>query len=320
MMSTHLLHSDGRIEWNTRHDLALTCPQNTTVWVDIEVGEEQDIEALESLKLQWSFHPLAIEDCVHPQSRAKYERYPNHDFLVLLGLDHATEAPLDTLPICVFLKGRLLVTYRSREVRAVETVKKRIQGDGIIAGADRLVHALLDTLIDEFIPLLDEYESSLDELEHQAIQSARAEILDQLVKVRRDLLHIRRILGPFQEVIRRYTDEERGEVEADCKLLFRDVQDHILAIQDLVSVRLEICNGAIQTHNNATNERLNKVMKYLAVVSTLALPMTIISGIFGMNFDVIPTTHHANGFYSAIIMMFSVAAVLLGIFRWRRWI
>ena len=144
-------------------------------------------------------------------------------------------------------------------------------------------------------------------------------MMTDLISIRRELHHLRRILTPFHELIRRYSDREGG-MSPECQLLFRDVQDHILVLQDLVSVRLEICSGGIQTHSNATTERLNQVMKYLAVVSTLGLPMTIVSGIFGMNFEVIPITHHALGFYIAVGLMMVASAVLLGVFRYRRWI
>lgn len=318
MMEIHLIHSDGRVDSGVGLALALEAPQDCTVWVDIEgPGEEE----LGLLRTQWCFHPLAIEDCMNRQLRAKYERYPLHEFIVLLALDHRTEEDLDTLPVCVFLQQRLVVSVRQAQVTAVDTVKRRMDAEHhtLAYSRDRLIHAFLDTIVDEFMPLLDRYEESLDDLERRLPTETSPQMMADLISIRHELHHLRRILTPFHEMIRRYTDREGG-ISPECQLLFRDVQDHILVLQDLVSVRLEICSGAIQTHSNMTTDRLNQVMKYLAVVSTLGLPMTIVSGVFGMNFEVIPITHHALGFYIAIGIMAVTSLALLGWFRYKRWI
>lgn len=318
MMEIHLIHTDGRVESGVSLLAAMHVPQDCTVWVDIEgVGEEE----LGMMRTQWCFHPLAIEDCVNRQLRAKYERYPTHDFLVLLALDHRTDEDLDTLPICLLMRQRLVVSVRQAPVVAVSSVKQRMDAEHstLAYSQDRLVHAFLDAVVDEFMPLLDRYEEWLDDLERRLCADTSPKMMTDLISIRRELLHLRRILTPFHELIRRYSDREGG-MSPECQLLFRDVHDHILVLQDLVSVRLEICSGAIQTHNNATTEQLNKTMKYLAVASTLGLPMTIISGVFGMNFEVIPITHHALGFYIAVGMMIVTSALLIGLFRYRRWI
>lgn len=333
MLTAHLLHADGRIEFDVNHALALQAPAETTVWVDLTWVEAlesdtdklprngRDDAALELLKTHWAFHPLAIEDSIVRQLRAKYERYPTHDFMVTLALDHSTSAALDTIPVCIFIRQRLVVTVRPGPVKALDTVKRRLQEDvRAVYNLDRLVHLILDAAVDEFMPLLDSYEDELDRLENCAHTDTSPQVMEDLVRIRRNLLNIRRILAPFQEVIRRYTDRDHGDMSPECRLQFRDVQDHILVLQDVVAIRLEICNGAIQSHTNATSERLNQVMKYLAVVSTMGLPMTVVSGVFGMNFDVIPIAHHAWGFFIALFLMFGSAFALVGWFRWRRWI
>lgn len=318
MVQVHLLHSDGRIEFGVSHALALEPPPETTIWVDIEGAGPNEQELLAK---SWSFHPLAIEDSVSRQQRAKYERYPTHDFLVILALDQSTEEELDTIPICAFLRKRMIVTVHTRPVRVLNTIQERLKADqSSIGHLDRLVHLLLDATVDEFMPLLDRYEKDLDTLESLATVAAREQTMEELLFMRRELLLVRRILTPFQEVVRRYTDREHGEMAPECRLLFRDVHDHLLVLLDLVALRMEVCSGAIEAHAHATNERLNQVMKYLAVVSTLGLPMTIVSGIFGMNFEVIPITHHAWGFSFAVGMMAFLSIALLGWFRWRKWI
>jgi magnesium transporter len=332
MIAAHLIHADGHIALNVSQAVALQAPADSTVWVDIQwkqaLDQDQDHrpnngrddQALDLLRSHWHFHPLAIEDAINRQLRAKYERYPTHDFLVLLALDQSTTESLDTVPICMFIRQKLVVTVRHGNIRAVETVLHRLKTDTRGTNSmDRLVHLMLDSVVDEFMPLLDRHEDRLDELELRSNRDTRPQVMEDLVAVRRELLHVRRILTPFQELVRRYTDRDGNDVASECHLLFRDVTDHILVLQDLVAVRLEICNGAIQAHANASTERLNVVMKYLAVVSTLGLPMTVISGVFGMNFDVIPIAHHNWGFFIAVGLMVTSAGLLLGWFRYKRW-
>ncbi|HNC96793.1 MAG TPA: magnesium transporter CorA family protein [Myxococcota bacterium] len=333
MIKAHLIHADGRIELEVSQAVALEAPKDCTVWVDVlwkqAMDEDQDHRpnngrddhALDLLRSHWHFHPLAIEDAINRQLRAKYERYPTHDFLVLLALDQNTSESLDTVPICMFLRQKLLVTVRHGSIRAVDTVLQRLKTDTRGTNSmDRLVHLMVDSVVDEFMPLLDRHEDRLDELELRSNRDIRPQVMEDLVTIRRELLHVRRILTPFQELVRRYIDREGSDVASECHLLFRDVTDHILVLQDLVAVRLEICNGAIQAHANASTERLNVVMKYLAVVSTLGLPMTVISGVFGMNFDVIPIAHHNFGFFIAVGLMFFSAGLLMGWFRYKRWL
>lgn len=318
MIRTHLLHDDGRVEGNAPIDLACAPPGDTTVWVDML---EPTPEELALLSQRWRFHPLAIEDVTHAQKRSKYERYPDHAFVVTQALDRTTDDLLDTVPISIFLRPGLVVSVRHKPVAAVESVF------GVLATfpervgphADRILHALLDAVIDEYTTTLYTLETRVDKLEEQATEHDTMGLVEDLVWVRRDLLSLRRMTLPQIELVRRFVDADNGELGGGARIYYRDVLDHLTIIQEQTALLLDICNGALQVHANAVNERLNQVMKYLAIVSTLALPMTIISGIFGMNFDVIPISHHGFGFWIAVGLMLTSAAGLLAIFRHRRW-
>lgn len=319
MIRTHILHDDGRVESNATIDLACAPQPDATVWVDML---DPTPEELLLLSERWRFHPLAIEDVSHHQKRSKYERYPDHGFLVTQALDRTTPTdPLDTVPVSVFLRPTLVVSVRPKDVAAVAVVFRTLATypERVGSHADRILHALIDAVIDEYTSTLYDFEERVDALEEQAVRSLRRTLVEDLVRVRRDLLMLRRMTLPQIELVRRFVDAENGELGGGARIYFRDVLDHLTHIQEQTSLLLDICNGALQVHSNAANEQLNKVMKYLAIVSTLALPMTVISGIFGMNFDVIPISHQIYGFWVAVGMMLGSAVFLLGIFRARRW-
>jgi magnesium transporter len=279
-------------------------------------------EELALLSDRWRFHPLAVEDVTHGQKRSKYERYPDHAFVVTQALDRSTEDdPLDTVPVSIFLRPGLVVSVRPRDVAALDTVFKVLATypERVGSHADRILHAILDAVIDEYTHMLYGFEARVDAMEEQATGHDHVGLVEDLVWVRRDLLMLRRMTLAQIELVRRFVDAETGELGGGARIYFRDVLDHLTIIQEQTALLLESCNGALQVHSNAVNERLNQVMKYMAIVSTIMLPMTIISGIFGMNFDVIPISHQAHGFWMAVGMMVVSATTLLAIFRSRGW-
>lgn len=318
MIRTHLLHDDGRVDSNASIDLACAPPPNTTVWVDLLAPTPEEIALLST---RWHFHPLAIEDVTHGQKRSKYERYPDHAFVVSQALDRSTDDLLDTVPISIFLRAHLVVSVRPKQVAAVEAVFAVLATfpERVGPHADRILHALVDAVIDEYTTALYDLEARVDALEEQATSADQLGLVEDLVWVRRDLLTLRRMTLPQMELVRRFVDAGAGDLGGGAHIYFRDVLDHLTIIQEQTALLLDVCNGALQVHSNAVNERLNQVMKYMAIVSTLMLPMTVISGIFGMNFEIIPISHHAYGFWLAVGMMLASATGLLAIFRARRW-
>ncbi len=292
-------------------------PKGWTLWVELEDATKEEIDQLGA---RWAFHKLALEDCRNQQRRAKYERYATHSFLVALALDQRTAEALDTTAIHIFLRSDLIVSVHASGMPCITTIRAALESDPGHVGCTpgRIAHALVDAAIDEFMPLLDDFEERGESLERQATQEPRPHLVDQLTSLRRDLLTLRRITVSVKESASRLMDSQ--ETTEEDRLYFRDVMDHILAIGDAVTVQLEVCNGALQVHANMVNERMNQVMKYLAIVSTFLLPMTVISGAFGMNFKYIPTTDSPAGFWGAITMMGISAAGLLWYFRRRGWL
>ncbi len=299
---------------------ALDAPADCAVWLDIEAPGAEELALLAD---HFRFHPLAIEDCLHIQKRAKIERYPSHGFVVLCALDRTTRDDLlDTVPVCIFLRPGLIVSVHPKRVTALERVETLLgaEPDRVGTASERVLHALVDAVVDEFLPLVDDQGDHVDELEVAAARTPTPAVMDALITARHDLLQVRRIILPHIEVIRRLVDPDAKEVSPEYRVYFRDVLDHALIVHDNVSLHLEVANGAISVHANAVNEHLNQVMRFLAVVSTFMLPWTIISGIFGMNFDVIPAAHQPFGFYIAISLMLACSMGLLVWFRRRGWV
>lgn len=323
MMRCHLLSGDAPLVSDVPLDAALAAiaegeSPGASLWVDVEAPDTADLDVLLNT---FHFHSLAVEDCHNPQRRSKYERYASHTFLVINALDRTTSHdPLDLVAICVFVRPRLVVTVRPHAVAAVDGVRTRLESDPErrFGTTERLLHAIIDAVVDEFLPLLDAYEEELGELQRRIGEPGTA-VLDRLVTIRRELLVVRRIVLPHIEVIRRLVDPETTDVSPEIRLYFRDVLDHAMIVSDTDALLLDVANGALQLHANAVNERLNEVMKFLTITSVLMLPWSVISGIFGMNFDIIPIAHQRFGFWLALSGMFTSAAALGWYFRRKGW-
>ena len=316
MVRTRVLLPDGHVQAGEGFALAHTAPEGATVWVDVTASNEVGLAAIPA---KWRFHPLALEDCLHEQHRSKYERYPTHGFIVVHALNTDTEEDLDTVALRIFVRPGLVVSVHDRPISAVDRVENVLLNDAerIGLGADRVVYAIIDAIVDEFMPLLDRWEEAIDAIERRTDLNRELSALDETVAARHNLLVLRRVLLPQQEVVRRLMDSP--ETTENGRIYYRDVLDHMDALADSAALLVEVCAGMIQVQVERTNERLNKTMKYMAIVSTLLLPMTVISGVFGMNFEYIPTMHDRAGFYGAVGLMVVSALALIAWFRWRRW-
>jgi magnesium transporter len=238
---------------------------------------------------------------------------------VLQCLDTDTVAALDTVAVRIFHRAGLVVTVHDRPVSALTRVEHLLVADAerVGNGADLVLHAIFDAAIDEFTPLPDRWEEALDALEARADADHEAATLDDLVALRRDLLVMRRKMLPQQEVVRRIL--ESPDLVGGASMYFRDVLDHMDALSDSAALLVDVCEGETRLQNQRADDRLNNVMKYLALVSTLLLPMTVISGALGMNFVHIPHATSPWGFWQAVALMLASASALVLWFRRKRW-
>lgn len=319
MLRTCVFLPDGTVDRDCPVTESYEPPAGALAWVDMEEPTQEELALLAG---RWHFHPLAVEDCVHPQRLSKFERFPTHGFLVFHALDPSTEdEALDTMGVRVFLRAGLVVTVHPRPLPAIDRTwhDAKIWPERFARSAEWLVHVIVDGIVDDFTRLLYTFEDRVDALEARATSLHNRRLVPDMVRVRRDLLMVRRIVLPQREVVRRFCDADDPDFGPDVRVYFRDVLDHVEVVHDTTSLLLDICNGALQIHADMVNERLNQVMKYMAIVSTLLLPMTVISGAFGMNFVQIPLSAHPHGFTIALVLMLASASVLLVLFRIRRW-
>ena len=291
----------------------------TRGWLDLEGASAVELQALEQ---HFGFHPLAIEDAQSPDTRPTIEEYETFLFLVTRAInDNPGHRALDLIPFFAFLNDRVLVTVHDRPIRSVSGAIDRLRKHPELLGegTDRLLHHLLDQLVDYYFPILEDLEERVDQLEDRVFKRPKPEVLAKIFAARKDVVVLRRSLGPLREVLANLMSGV-PYVRAELRPFFRDVYDHVLRTLDELETQRDILAGLLDGYLSQVNNRLSEVMKTLTALATIGLPFTVVSGYFGMNFEALPWIKQPWGVAAATSLMIGISVALFLMFRWRRWL
>lgn len=302
--------------------LEATLDDGRSAWLDLEI---EDIPELKTFGEILPGHALNWEDAGKPGQRPKLEDHGDHLFLIVRGLNTAVvrlARQLETMQLAAFLTPRLLVTIRSGPLHSVDHVAERImQGIPLLqSGPDAVLHAILDNLVDAYAPHVERWEEEVERLEREAILNPRNTVLARILHIRKHLTNLRRIAIGQKEILLQLSREHHGLVQEDHRPYFRDVYDHLVAVVDISDTLRENVTLAVDIFLNAVNNRLNQVMKVLTLISAIMLPLTLLSGIYGMNFDYMPGLRHPAGFFVMMGLMLAVGLGMVWLFRRMHWL
>ena len=315
--------ADGRVrrDLHPRELLEAVRSRSGALWVDIDATNRHQHALLEKV---FNFHPLAIEDTLNPQSRVKLEEFPEHLFAIVRGVKFCedTNDPYDveTFNQCFFLTRNVLVTTHGQVAPAVDAVFERVDRspDLLERGAERLMHAVMDSSIDAYFPILDQLDEFIDGLEQRVYAAFDQEALRDIFSVKRLTLTLRRHLTPQREVFNTLTNRPSRFLSPDVQVYFRDVYDHVLRINDSLDTYRELLGNTMDSYLSQVSNRLGQTTKGLTVAATLSVPFVMVSGMWGMNFDNIPLAHHPHGFAIMMAIQFALGVGLVAVLRWRR--
>jgi magnesium transporter len=292
------------------------------LWVSLEVATEEEILLI--LRDTFKFHPLTIEDCQsNGYQVAKLDDFISYVFIIAHAIKPTQDFhQLDTLELNLYVGENYLVTCTTdSQMPPIEKTWERVEKDFRLSnfGPDFLCHAVLDILVDEYMPLIDQMEDEIEWLEESVLEKPSPATLARLLDLKHSIMSLRRLIAPQREMINRLTRDEFSQIDPQSRYYFRDIYDHLVRIQDLADTIRDIVSGTMDIYLNSTNLRLNEVMKVLTIISTIFLPLSFISGVFGMNFNNIPTAMHPLGFYMTVFGMLVIALGMLWYFKWRKW-
>ena len=228
-----------------------------------------------------------------------------------------------TREIDVFASARYLVTVHFEPVNALNTLRKRGRVDPqrlLSGGIDGLLHQLLDLLVDNYGPILDRLQADLDDLEEEALNAPTTALLTRIAARKRELLNLRRLIGPQREVLAQLTRGEVPFIREQVRVYLRDVQDHLVRSVELIELYRDIVVGTRDIYLSSVSNNLNQIMKTLTIISVVALPLTVVTSFFGMNFESLPGIHTRWAFWVTVAVTLAVEVVMVVLFRKKRWI
>ncbi|MGB7160382.1 MAG: magnesium/cobalt transporter CorA [Tepidisphaeraceae bacterium] len=334
MVSAFIKFGDGRVSDDPSHrNLAAALRDPGAVfWVDIEKPEDEDYAILDEV---FGFHPLAIEDSINRSQRPKIESY-NHVgdacqqgyfYMVIHGAEvKGPREKLTTEELDMFVSERYLLTIHDEPMSSLQVLLGRARSDPRIVldqGIDLLLHQVLDRLVDKYQPILDDFQDTLDELEEEAMNEPSPSLLPRITLKKRELLNLRRIIGPQREVLAQLTRGEVPFIRESTRIYLRDVLDHLIRAVETIELYRDLVIGVRDIYMSSISNNLNQIMKTLTIITVTALPLTVITSFFGMNFGV-PAfewlLHHPVGFWGSLLVTIGIVFGLLYLFRRKRWL
>lgn len=293
------------------------------LWVSLETSDNAEIDSV--LRGLFNFHPLAIEDCQTIGFQvSKIDDFGDYIFIITHAIDQSgNEDDINTTELDLFLGKNYLVTcYTDPSMAAIAKTWNLITRDWRISkfGPDFLCHTILDVIVDDYMPIIDQMESEVEWLEDKVIEKPSPETLHRLLTIKHSIMALRRVISPQREVMNRLSRDEFHEIiDKQSLIYFRDIYDHLLRIQDLADILRDIVSGGLDIYLNSTSLRLNEIMKALTIVSTVFLPLSFITGAFGMNFLHIPGAASPIGFYVTCSLLVLLGVFMLVYFKKRHW-
>lgn len=296
----------------------------TVTWINVD--GLHDVAALEAIGQHFGFHSLALEDVLNCGQRPKIEDYGEYHFMIMKSL--LLGETLETEQISFFLGGNYVITMQEVAGDSFEQVRERIRrGKGLIrkSGPDYLTYALIDALVDEFFPVLEKYGEQIENLEAEMLLEPSQSTIQEIHRIKRELLMVRRSAWPERDVINAMQREESDVIRPETQVFLRDCYDHTIQVIDMLETYRELASGLLDVYLSSLSNRLNEVMKVLTIISTIFIPLNFIAGVYGMNFHTdkrmnMPELSWSWGYPYALALMLTVAVLLVIYFRKRRWL
>jgi magnesium transporter len=301
---------------------------NLFLWVDLESPTAE--EAKYVLEEVFHFHPLSIEDCVTASPSPKVDEYsPKEEdhftpylFIVIHAVDYSRkDGVFATSELNFFLGRNFLVTYHAGPLRSVaQTEEQAVKATTNIARApDRVAHTLLDSIVDNYKPALDELSLEIGELEQQALQHPTTQTLNKILQVKKEVLHLRQIIGPQREVLARFARGEFKLIRAHLVPYYRDVYDALFHISELAQGYADTLTGILQVYLNMSSNRTGEVVKLLTMITVITTPLMMVGTWYGMNFKHMPELDWKYGYSAALALTLVSTAATYWYFRKKKW-
>ncbi|HOF10301.1 MAG TPA: magnesium/cobalt transporter CorA [Opitutaceae bacterium] len=289
------------------------------LWVDLDNPTDEEIKQV--LEGVFQFHPLAIEDCVTDSPLPKIEDYDDHLFLVTHAVDFTRTEKFNTTEFDIFLGKEYLVTFHRKPLRSVQSVIERcLKNSGTARAPDRIVHLLLDTMVDNYKPVTDELRAELEEIEEAVLGTETGVLTAQLMQVRGEINLLRQIVRPQRDVVGRLSRGDNKLIRSVMLPYFRDLRDNLLRIDETAANYADQLLISFDLYLSKSSFQANDGIKALTALTAISLPATVIGSWYGMNYKHMPELGWRYGYLACALITITLTALT---WRWckrKKWL
>lgn len=329
MIKTYFYDHD---EHNMRHDVdlyetaELLLNPNNLLWIDLYDCSESELNYIGDI---FSFHPLALEDCFQESPRAKIDRYDDYHFFVFHALRYFEEAEeedeISSIELDVFLGPNYIVTIHPIALSAVGKVARICLRDTELMdrGSEYLLYKIVDNIVDDSFPIIERLDQRIDDLEDNIFLNKGQVITEEILALKRTIILLRKVLIPQRHIFTNITGRYSSFVSTENVPYYLDLADNLNNILDTVNTYRELVNSSTETYYSILSGRTSEIITVLTIISVIMMPLTVITGFFGMNV-VLPGGSNPGGHWYTVWLilggMMFLSVSMLGFFRYRRWI
>lgn len=324
MIDAFLLLKDGTLKRTQDVEEAVrlveTAGDDWKLWLDLEDPPEEEFGLLKAL---FDFHPLALEDCQRHMHHPKIDDYDDYLFIIMHAARwSADDKKLQTVELDCFLGPQVVVTYHQEPLPSIQEAKVRcLKKEGALSrGTDYLLHVILDNLVDDYSPVLDQISGVIEDIEEEVFGKPTPSTLNNLFSLKKEVNHLWLLAIHQKEILSQLSRHQFSVIHRHQAHFYRDVYDHLVSVCDLAESYRDFISGALNAYVSVMSSRTNEVMKVLTIFAAILLPLSVIAGIYGMNFEFMPELQWRYGYHSVLGGMAIFAVGMLLFFRWKKWL
>ncbi|MFH1854363.1 MAG: magnesium/cobalt transporter CorA [Candidatus Omnitrophota bacterium] len=295
------------------------------LWVDMQLPDENNIKILSDV---FNFHPLAIDDCSHYTDLPKIDEFDDHIFIVIHSVVYDKEVSEVKKPeLDIFVGKNYVITVHQEELKTIDVNADKIRKNPHILtkGTDFLLYNLIDISVDNYMPLLDYLDDRIEELEDRVLSGQITDIMPRIIDMKRNILNLKRSITPQRDVINKLARRDSQIISSKNAIYFRDVYDHIVRLHEMLEADRDLIAGTFEIYLSAISNRMNEIMKRLTIVATIFMPLTLIAGIYGMNFNTqashwnMPELNWPYGYIFVMGLMILITLGMVVYFKRKKW-
>jgi len=289
-------------------------------WLDIDGVHKTEL--VEAIGKVYNIHPLTMEDIVHVDQRPKFEEYDHYALAIMKMISFSNKVESEQLSL-VLLKNSVITFQEPNGYDSFDFIRNRLrQAKGRVRrlGADYLFYALIDSVVDCYFHALEKIGDEVEDIEEEILHKNAKPSLKKLYDVKRELIYLRKQAWPLRDLINNMIRSESELITDSSDLFLRDLLDHSIRIIDSIETYRDLLSGILDVHYSNNSHKMNEVMKFLTVMSTLFIPVTFVVGVYGMNFENMPELKTTYGYLITWIIMIGIMVGQLFFFRKKGWI